>query len=479
MLVTNSAEQNISVDSFLKKKMATRSLLLLISKLLPVAVQLIIIFIFSRSLSYDDYGSYQSVWLYIGILSAIGLFGLPSLLLSSSLQNILQWVRENKRTAIPILVLLNLLPIVYLLTMVLHFSIKVKLLLLIVLIAQNIAIIIETIAIKNEREKTVVISNIVFATLFLIWHLYVLNDNYSLVKLLPGLFFLFVTKSLFLLQKRKLPLQTESGIVLGENIGKQWLYLGINDVLGMLFKWLDKWVILLLVTTAQFAVYFNGAYEIPVFVLLVSAMGNIMIVEMSKKTSADTAEVAQLFSTSSLLLASIVFPSFCFLLFYHQNFFTLFFSDKYLASIPFFIISIFILPARITNYTAALQVFNRSDIIVKGAVLDIAVAIILMLSLYPFLHFKGIALAFVLSTYIQIGYYLWHTSKLLHKKIADFFPLRKLAVWMLFALVITYAGKFAAVLLSPPLQLIVGVVVCSIAACGLLLYYFLQERKTT
>lgn len=478
MLVTNSAEQNISVDSFLKKKMATRSLLLLISKLLPVAVQLLIIFIFSRRLSYDNYGSYQSIWLYIGVLSAIGLFGLPSLLLSSSTQNILSWVRENRKTAVPIFILLNLLPLVYLLTMVQHFSIGVKLLLLIVLIAQNISIVIETIAIKNEYEKNVVISNIIFAALFLMWHLYVLSDNYSLVKLLPGLFLLFLIKSLFLLQRRKQPL-SETSIFVEQNIGKQWLYLGINDVLGMLFKWLDKWVILLLVTTAQFAVYFNGAYEIPVFALLVSAMGNIMIVEMSKKTSADSAEVAQLFSTSSLLLASIVFPSFCFLLFYHQDFFTLFFSDKYLASIPFFIISIFILPARITNYTAALQVFNRSDIIVKGAVLDIAVAIVLMLILYPFLHFKGIALAFVLSTYIQIGYYLWHTSKLLHKKIVDFFPLKKLGVWMLFALVITCAGKFATVLLSPTLQLIVGICVCSIAAGGLLLYYFLKERKTT
>ncbi|UEG49578.1 hypothetical protein LK994_13130 [Ferruginibacter lapsinanis] len=462
----------------MKKKIATRSLLLLISKLLPVAVQLLIIFIFSRRLSYDDYGSYQSIWLYIGVLSAIGLFGLPSLLLSSSLQNILTWIKENKKTAIPIFVLLNLLPIVYLLTMVQHFTIGTKLLLLTVLIAQNISIIIETIAIKNENEKRVVISNIIFAAFFLTWHLYVLNSGYSLIKLLPGLLLLYIIKSLFLLQKKNNALPDQHTILAEDNIGKQWLYLGINDVLGMLFKWLDKWVILLLVTTAQFAVYFNGAYEIPIFALLVSAVGNIMIVEMSKKKSATSGGISELFATSSLLLASIVFPSFCFLLFYYQDFFTLFFSEKYLASIPFFVISIFILPARITNYTVALQVFHKSDIIVKGAVLDIGVAILLMLVLYPFLDFRGIALAFVLSTYIQIGYYLWHTGKLLNKRIIDFFPIKKLVGWMLFALAITCAGKFSSVLLSSMSRLVIGICVCGIASVGLFLYYFFQERKS-
>ncbi|MGG9971887.1 lipopolysaccharide biosynthesis protein [Ferruginibacter sp. SUN002] len=462
----------------MKKEITTRMFFLLLSKLLPLIGQLLIIFIFSRQLSYDDYGSYQSIWLYMNILSVIGLFGLPALLLSTSLKNIVDWIKGNRRTAIPVLLLLNLLPVVYLITIVQHFSICVKCLLLFVIIFQNISIIIESLAIKNEREKNVVFSNIIFSALFFVWHLYVLNSGFSLEKLLPGLLLLYVLKSCLLFHKKIFNLSIPTLIITPNIIGNQWFYLGINDVLGVLFKWLDKWVILLMLTATQFAIYFNGAYEIPIFALMVSAVGSIMLVELSKPSDNFSERASTTFKSTSLLLASVVFPAFCFLLFFNQDFFIFFFGVKYTASIPVFIISIFILPVRIANYTAVLQVLHRNDLIVKGAVLDICIAIVMMLILYPILHERGIALAFVISTYLQVAYYLWHTGKLLKKKIYTFFPLQKLALIMLFSLITMLSSRYALILLSPLNKIMAGALICSIIILLLLLYHFKVDKKS-
>ena len=259
--------------------------------------------------------------------------------------------------------------------------------------------------------------------------------------------------------------------------GKQWFYLGLNDVLGIIFKWLDKWVILFFVSVTEFAVYFNGSYEIPIFGLMLSAAGNIMLVELSKANNDGTAKIKSLFENSSLLLAAIVFPSFCFLFFYSTEFFTLIFSAKYAASIPVFIISIFVLPVRITYFTAVLQVYHRSDLIVKGAVLDLLVAIVLMAVLYPLLQMEGLALAFVVSTYVQAGYYLWHTGKIINKKVSYFFPFKKLFMLLVLSAVITGAGYYLFIFLSYPVNMILGIALCVILIAALLFYYTKRAKK--
>ncbi len=457
--------------------MASRAFFLLLSKLVPLIVQLLIIFIFSRRLSYDDYGKYQSIWLYMNVLSAIGLFGLPALLLSTSFTNIIYWMKENKRTVVPIFLLLNLLPIVYIFTIAQYLGGITSFLLLATIIAQNISIITEALAVKNEREKNVVAANVIFAVLFLALHLFVLDNGYSLIKLLPGLMAIYLLKALLLFNIKHFQTGNAASLKFINNTGKQWFYLGINDIVGMLFKWLDKWVILLLLTSAQFAIYFNGAYEVPVFGLMISAAGSIMLVELSKDNTTIAEQATQIFKSTSLLLASIVFPSFCFLLFYNQEFFLLFFGAKYEASIPIFLVSIFILPVRIINYTAVLQVLHRNDLVVKGALIDIVAAILLMLILYPLLQERGIALAFVISTYVQVGYYLFQTGKLINKKLFDFFPIKQLLLIMLFSIVIMLASKYALILLSSTYKLMAGILICIVAILLLILYHLKMAKK--
>jgi O-antigen/teichoic acid export membrane protein len=463
----------------LKITFAHKSFLLISSSVLRLIAQLVVLYLYAKQLSYIDYGLYQSVWLYINVISVIATFGLSSLLLSTPINSIQTWIQQNKKLFTLFAIAVNTIPIIYLLLTANDFSNTIKLLLIILSFVQNISIIAETVAIKYEKEKWVLASNIIFSIGYLSIHLLALYTNYSLPFLLIGINILFTVKAIVLFAVSSLQMQQQS--IMPSSIllsGKQWFYLGINDVLGVVFKWLDKWVILFFVSVTQFAIYFNGSYEIPIFGLMLSAVGNIMLVELSKGDKENTAlKIKSLFQHSTLLLSAIVFPSFCFLLFYNTPFFTLLFGVKYADAIPIFIISIFVLPIRITNYTAVLQTYGRSNLIVKGAIVDVLVAIVLMAVLYPTLKMKGLALAFVLSTYIQAGYYLWHTSKLINKKISYFFPFKKLLIVMGVSASITALGYYATSNLSYPINLITGIVICMATTLLLLLYFYKKSKN--
>ena len=452
-------------------KIFKRSFLLILGKVTRLIVQVFIIIWYSRKLSFTDYGTYQSIWLYVNIVSIFSMFGLPSLILSTSSKNIIIWIRQNKVLFFFWSSLLNFIPLIYILFKVDEYSFAIRILVIMLIIVQNISIITETVAIKKEKEKLILVTNIIFSAGYFIWHLMVLYRGYSLPLLLLGLVFMFIIKSLLMLYygNKDTVLPTPANTV---QMGRQWLYLGVNDVLGVLATWLDKWVILVFLSVSQFAVYFNGAYEIPIFGLMVSAVGNIMIVEFSKKEGNDTKKIKSLFEDSSLLLAAVVFPSFCFLFFYHVEFFTLIFGAKYLASIPVFVISIFILPVRIIYSTTVLQVYHRSDLIVKGALLDLLTAIVLMFILYPILQMRGLVLAFVLSTYVQVGYYLWHTGKLINKKVSYFFPFKRLAAIMLLSVVFTGFGYYLFSNFRNPVSMILGIVLCIILIASFLQNYY-------
>lgn len=451
---------------------AKRSLLLIFSNLVKLVVQLAVIYIYSRELPVNEYGQYQSVWLYVNVLSVIGLFGLPSVLLSFPPQQLRQWIRANPKLIGGMLLLLTALPVIYIILFAEGFNQPVRLLLCLFILLQNVSIIAETIAVKRQQEQRVLRVNIVYNSLYLLAHSWVLyRGEYSLATLLCYLVVLVAIKVISFI-----PGGISGHAGMGEmNIGRQWLFLGLFDVVGVVFKWLDKWIILAFVSVSEFAVYFNGSYEIPVFVLILAAVGNVMVVELAKSKAIDAGSAVNLFHRSAYFLAAFVLPAFCFLLFFHREFFLFIFSNKYEAAIPVFFASIFIIPVRITNYTAALQVYHKNDIILKGALLDLFLAVILLSVLYPAFGLPGLAAAFVLSTYLQAGYYLWQTSALLKTPVHTLLPFKQLLVVLILSLAWMAGCYFLFKGLSQFYMLGAGLLCCAVVSAAVFIFFYRKK----
>jgi len=308
------------------------------------------------------------------------------------------------------------------------------------IIIQNITTVSETLLIKRKGEKISFAINFIYSLFFFGWHIYILTSGYSLYNLIAGVTVISILKLIVISIVPKGNEENENNYD-EKHFLNHWKYLGINEVLGVISKWIDKIFLLYLLTAADFAIFFNGSFEIPLFGLLISVMGNFLSIEISGSIlQAD--KIKKLFRESFNVLSAIVFPLFFFLFFFREELFSFVFKDKYNASLPIFVISIFILPLRINNYSVILQCFSQGKKILLGSVLDILVAIILMLALYPIMGTRGIALAIVIATYCQVLFYLWHSAKILNINISQILPLKKLAIRLLLFFTLYFALFF-------------------------------------
>lgn len=459
-----------SVNQNYKTLIAQKSSYLFFGRALPVLVLFLITIIYSRRLSYDEYGKFQSVWIYTNIINVIISFGITSILLSSSLSALFDFIRRNIKIIAGFYAVVSIVTLTLFFFYAKNFITSTKWLLIIFIFIQNITTVAETFLIKNHKEKISSVINFFYSLLFFAWHYYVLLNTYSLNNLISGIIIITILKCaiIFFIKGEKDKIETTT---IDKVFFKHWAYLGVNDILGVIARWIDKIFLLYLLSPADFALFFNGSFEIPLFGVMVSVVGSIMLIEISKNI-ASSEKIVSLFNSSFFLLSGIVFPLFFFLLFYNAELFSLLFKDKYNASIPIFIISIFILPVRINSYSVILQCFSRGDKIMVGSIMDICIAIILMLILYPFMGTKGIALSIVISTYCQAFYYLFQSANVLNKKIFDLVPAKFILLNFTVLLVIFAAVYFSLRQTGMYVSLGAGLFVMFICILFEVLYFF-------
>jgi O-antigen/teichoic acid export membrane protein len=196
-----------------------------------------------------------------------------------------------------------------------------------------------------------------------------------------------------------------------------------NEVVQVLFRWVDKLALNFLLPAALFALYFNGTLDVPFLPLLLGAAGSALLLRFGEPALTDAERLA-LLRAAATLLGRLVFPVFFFLLFFRCELFGVVFAHRYDAAVPLFVVSSLVVPLRAYNFTALLQHKGQGPRISRGAVLDLALALALMYPLYRLLGLAGVALAFVLSTYAQAAYYLGHTARLLRVPWASLLPWR-------------------------------------------------------
>lgn len=401
-------------------------------RIMPLLSLFFITIIYSRQLSYVDYGTFQSVWMYANIINVIISFGFSSVILSTNLSFLFLFIKNNRRILSWFYIILSIVGLTAFFFLAKNFTIGLKFWIIVFMIIQNIITVAETLLIKRRKEKVSFVINVFYSLLFFGCHLYILLSNYSLANLIISLCVLSILKLAAIMS---VPAKTESyePVADEKHFLKHWGFLGLNEILGVTSKWIDKVFLLYLLTASDFAIFFNGSFEIPLFGLLISVAGSFMLIEFSGNLQLKS-KIISLFRESFNMLSSIVFPLFFFLFFFREEIFSFVFKNKYNESVSVFVISIFILPLRINNYSVILQCFSQGKKVMLGSLIDIIIAIILMIILYPIMGSRGIVLSIVISTYCQVFYYLWHSAKILKVKMIDLLPVQKLVVKFLILL---------------------------------------------
>ena len=212
-------------------------------------------------------------------------------------------------------------------------------------------------------------------------------------------------------------------------IKKQFSYgipLGLGAMMGVIHKNVDKVIVSKITCPDIFAVYVNGATEVPFLNALSGSATNIMLPEMRKMfNERRQKEIVPIWRRAASKLALVFFPAMAFLFLASENLLVIVFSEKFRGSAFVFKIYLMVIPVRIFGYGAIFQAAGRTDLVMKRTAIVLVVNLILSLGLAYFWGYKAVAVATVLAIYgFSLPYSLHYCAKLLDVSLKEIIPWR-------------------------------------------------------
>lgn len=138
------------------------------------------------------------------------------------------------------------------------------------------------------------------------------------------------------------------------------LPVGLAGMLGALSMSLDRLIVSAMTTPAQYALYANGAIELPLVGMVTGSITAVILPEMAaafaRGSSADAFELWRRVSVKSALL---LFPACALFMVVAEPFVVLLYSDRYAASAIPFRYYLLLLPARIVTFGALFQALDK------------------------------------------------------------------------------------------------------------------------
>lgn len=223
--------------------------------------------------------------------------------------------------------------------------------------------------------------------------------------------------------------------------------LGLATMLGTITLQLDKLIVSSMCTPEQFAVYSNGAIEIPLIGVITGSIATIILADMAISCKCGRFDEAlELFRKAAILSGMLLLPAMVFLLVFADDFIVILYSDRYLESVTPFRIYLLALPIRIVFYGSALMALGMTKVILWRSIGDLLVNACLSVVLVYYMGYLGAAIATLLTLY------LW-TAPFNIKMIAKGFKCQKYGVLPFAKIIQTLLVSLVAVLCASPLLL--------------------------
>jgi O-antigen/teichoic acid export membrane protein len=460
----------------------SNSFFIFIIRFFPSLANLLVLIWYSRHLPQAVYGNYQQFWIQLNVFYPLACFGIHVLVITysrESLLGLLSRLRPLHFVSYGIWVTVlggifaylqnrNGLPFFIPFLFIISFS---------------LSIILEALLIVSRNYAGTIIMSLLYASGFCCAHWYLLGGGLNFNQLFSYLLLLSVLRLVgYALMVRSsykhcntIPM-TDAAIPAVRSL---WLHLGAYDVSQTLFSWIDKFIMSFVLTASLSAVYFNGAQNIPFLPLMLGAAGSAVLMQLAGGGKADErTDLIRLMNQSGRMLSCIVFPVFFFLLLFRYDLVVGLLSDKYISAVPVFAASLMALPVKAYSFTTVLQRMHKGNIINAGAILDLLLACVLMYPMYCWLGLPGVALSFVVTTYLQAVFYLFYSARLLQVGVGQLIPLGnwliKLIVFACLFIAIRYAGH---VYFTRNITLILGGVVTVAGIATAMLLEISKQKK--
>jgi O-antigen/teichoic acid export membrane protein len=174
-------------------------------------------------------------------------------------------------------------------------------------------------------------------------------------------------------------------------------------MVGLISVTLDKVIVAAMCTPEQFAIYANGAMEIPLVGVITGSITAVMLPDIRRlRMEGRNAEALDLWKRGSAKSAMIILPAMCFLFCMAPDVMTVLFSSKYAASALPFRLYLLILPIRVVTYGTMFMAAGKNKIILYRTMIDLLLNLGLSIVFVHVFGYIGAAVAGVVMIY------LWH-----------------------------------------------------------------------
>ncbi|UCG33581.1 MAG: oligosaccharide flippase family protein, partial [Phycisphaerales bacterium] len=185
---------------------------------------------------------------------------------------------------------------------------------------------------------------------------------------------------------------------------KYALPLGAAIMVSMTSRTFDRLIISSYYTPADFAVYRNGAFELPIFMLLTASGFTVLLPEMSRLAHAGrNKDVIRLWSEGVRRCAIFLTPLAVFTFIFADDLIVFLFSEKYRLSVPVFRIYTAGLLIRITMYDNVFVAFGRPKYILFLSIISLCLTVVGCFACIPIFKFYGPAVACLITRYVRIA----------------------------------------------------------------------------
>lgn len=213
--------------------------------------------------------------------------------------------------------------------------------------------------------------------------------------------------------------------------------LGVASMVGAVSQQLDKILVSYLSTPQLFAVYVNGAIEIPLIAVITGSISSVLLGSMSQSVKdGDLVKACSYFRATASKSALILFPVMIFLLINSREFIVLIFSKTYMQSATTFKIYLLLLPIRIVVFGSALIALGKGKVILFRSVVELLINCILSIILFRFYGVNGVAIGTVVVVYLwSVPYNIYEICKGFNSSVKRLFEYRLLFKIMFFSMV--------------------------------------------
>lgn len=233
-------------------------------------------------------------------------------------------------------------------------------------------------------------------------------------------------------------------------------------VLGYGMLYVDGWIVSKMLGVKDFALYRNGAIEIPFISSIYVSISAVMMPHLARlSTSNQVDELFKLKQRLSLTIACLIFPIVIFMVVNARTVIDLYLGSMYtLSGIVFAIYNISVL-VRIADFQDLLVLRNKSRVILLSNLIAFTFNIIFNIVAVHYWHIAGAAFAYALTIFLLAALLTFYTLKVYQKKLFDYFSVKPLLSLLVLC---TSLAWFSRLFITPQLPVLV---------VGLIVYLFL------